>query len=65
MEGASDHEKASTVLNCLDTVSKDLVMPHLPNVKWTYLQEKTAITKKFGNIESIATCKIKFLNIQF
>ena len=65
MEGASDYEKASTVINCLDTASIDLVMPHLPSVKWTYLQAKTAITKEFGNSESIATRKMEFLNIQF
>ena len=65
MEGASDYEKASTVINCLDTASLDLVMPHLPRVKWTYLQAKTAITKEFGNLKSIATCKMEFLNIQF
>ena len=65
MEGASDYEKASTVINCLDTASIDFFMPHLPSVKWTYLQAKTAITKEFGNSKSIATCKMEFLNIQF
>ena len=45
MEGASDYEKASTVMYCLDTARIDLVMPHLPSVKWKHLLEKTAITK--------------------
>ena len=65
MEKASDYEKASTVINCLDTASIDLVMPHLPSFKWTYLQAKTAITKEFGNSKGIATHKMEFLNIQF
>ena len=61
MEGASDYEKASSVINCLDTASIDLVMQHLTSVKWTYLQAKTAIIEESGNSESIATCEIQFL----
>ena len=64
MEGAIDFWKASTVIIWLDNASIDLVMPHLPSVKWTYVQEKKCITKEFGNSESIATCKMEFLNIQ-
>ena len=45
MEGASDYEKASNVINCLDTASIDLVMPHLLSIKWTYLQAKTALLR--------------------
>ena len=35
MFGATEREKATTVINCLDTVCVELVMPHLPAKQWS------------------------------
>lgn len=64
MFGGTDQDRASTVINCLGTVSIDKVMPHLPENWWTYTQAKTAILEQFGNADTIITLKTKFLAIE-
>lgn len=63
MDGATDAEMSSTVVNCLDPRSLDLVMPHFPGTKWTYKEAKTAIIDEFCSQDSIVSAKTDFLNI--
>lgn len=60
MYGATDIEKASTIINCLDPASIDLVMPHLPQRQWTYQEVRDAIIIEFNNPEAINTRKMEF-----
>ena len=62
MLGATDAEKSSTMINSLDTASLKHVVPKLHNCALTYPEVKEAITAEFGNPETIATRKMKFLN---
>ena len=52
---------SSTVVNCLDPRSLDLVMPHFPGTKWTYKEAKTAILDEFCFQESIVLAKKRLL----
>ena len=53
MSGAPDAVKASYLLNCLDSEAVDLIMPSLPNRKWTYQDIKDAILSEFYNKEML------------
>ena len=52
---AIDREKATTVINCLDTVCVELVMPHLPAKQWSYYEARAAIIAEFGSKAYVAT----------
>ena len=65
MSKASNADKATTVVNCLDTASIELVMPHFTTNHWTFKEAKDAIITEFGNAEQIATKKMEFLGIEF
>ena len=54
---------ASTVIDCLDPRSQDLVMPHLSGKNWTYEVAKTAIGTEFSSAEAKASNKNDFFNI--
>ena len=64
MFGATDREKATTVINCLDTVCVELVMPHLPAKRWSYYEAQAAIIAKFGSKAYVATKKYAFMRIK-
>ena len=64
MFGATDREKATTVINCLDTVCVELVMPHLPAKRWSYYEACAAIIAKFGSKAYVATKKDAFMRIK-
>ena len=65
MEGATKRQKATTVINCLDSSLVELVMPHFGNNCWTYLDAREAIIAKFGSEAYIASKKDAFMRIKF
>ena len=65
MEGATKRQKATTVINCLDSSLEELVMPHFGNNCWTYLDAREAIIAKFGSEAFIASKKDAFMCIKF
>ena len=64
MFGATDREKATTVINCLDTVCVELVMPHLPAKRWSYYEACATIIAKFGSEANVATKKDTFIRVK-
>ena len=64
MFGATDREKATIVINFLDTVCVELVMPHLPAKRWSYYEACAAIIAKFGSKAYVATKKDAFMRNQ-
>ena len=65
MNGASDAEKATTVINCLDATCVELVMPHLSSDCWSYLEAREAIIADFRSKAFIASKKDTFMRIEF
>ena len=49
MRGASDHMKATTLINTLDPTCVDVIMPCLPLGSWTYEDARQAVIKEFGS----------------
>ena len=64
MFGATNREKATTVINCLDTVCVELVMLHLPAKRWSYYEACAAIIAEFGSKAYVATKKDAFMRIK-
>ena len=64
MNGASDSDKATTVINCLDLVCIELVMPHLSSERWSYFEAHAVIIAEFGSKAYIATKKDAFMKIK-
>ena len=62
MLGATDADKSSTIINCLDAASVELVIHYLPACHWTIKKVKDAIVKEFGHPKTIATKKMEFLS---
>ncbi|KAJ9066024.1 hypothetical protein DSO57_1013682 [Entomophthora muscae] len=50
MYGANNQDKATTLLNQLEAVSTDLIIPHMLQNKWSYAASKQALLYKFGSI---------------
>ncbi|KAJ9076620.1 hypothetical protein DSO57_1024384 [Entomophthora muscae] len=48
MYRASNQDKATTLLNQLDTASTDLIIPHMPQNDWSYAAAKQALLYGFG-----------------
>ena len=65
MRGASNHNKATTLINTLDPVSVDLVIPRLPERDWTYDEAKCAVLEEFGGEDILYTKKSEFSSIKF
>ncbi|KAJ9060644.1 hypothetical protein DSO57_1028694 [Entomophthora muscae] len=65
MYGANNQDKATTLLNQLDTASTDLIIPHMPHNNWSYAAVKQALLYKFGSIARFTEQKNEFLMIQF
>lgn len=65
MLGASNRQMATTLVNGLDALSHDLIMPYLLDGVCKYKQEKEAVLEKFQSPKKMATHKKKFLNIKF
>ena len=65
MEGATKRQKATTVINCLDSPLVIFVIPHFGNSCWTYLDAREAIIAEFGNKAFIASKKDAFMRIKF
>ena len=63
MLGATDSEKSSSIINCLDAASVELVIPYLPACHWIFKKVKDAIVKEFGHPKTIDTKKMEFLSI--
>ncbi|KAJ9080549.1 hypothetical protein DSO57_1023690 [Entomophthora muscae] len=65
MYGANDQDKATTLLNQLDTASTDLIIPHIPKHNWSYAAAKSALLYEFGSIAWVTKRKNEFLMISF
>ena len=65
MYGASDQDKATTLLNQLDAASTDLIIPHMPENDWSYQAAKDALLHEFGSLGRLTERKKEFLSIQF
>ena len=64
MYGAQDHEKATTLVNLLDSDSIDLIMPNLGET-WSYQEAKDAIMKEFSGQEKMEVRKRLFARFAF
>ncbi|KAJ9066055.1 hypothetical protein DSO57_1013497 [Entomophthora muscae] len=65
MYGTKNQEKATTLLNQLDTASTNLIIPLMLQNSWSYAAAKQALLYKFGSIARVTEQKNKFLMIQF
>ncbi|KAJ9079955.1 hypothetical protein DSO57_1030237 [Entomophthora muscae] len=65
MRGASNHQKATTLIITLDAISVNLVMPRLPATNWTYQEARQAVLEEFGREDILFTRKSKFGAIKF
>ncbi|KAJ9063703.1 hypothetical protein DSO57_1038185 [Entomophthora muscae] len=65
MYGANNQDKATPLLNQLDTASTDLIIPHMPEHDWSYTAAKNALLYKFGSIAWVTERKNEFLMISF
>ena len=65
LDGASERQKASVLVNCLDAVSANLIMPKLQVASLTYKNAKCLILEEFGGPEMLTTWKMAFLNMSF
>ncbi|KAJ9064251.1 hypothetical protein DSO57_1032479 [Entomophthora muscae] len=65
MYGANNQDKATTLLNQLDTPSTDLIIPHMPKHNWLYTAAKSALLYEFGSIARVTKRKNEFLMISF
>ncbi|KAJ9079506.1 hypothetical protein DSO57_1034738 [Entomophthora muscae] len=63
--GANNQDKATTLLNQLDTASTDLIIPHMPKHNWLYAAAKSVLLYKFGSIAWVTKRKNEFLIISF
>ncbi|KAJ9088605.1 hypothetical protein DSO57_1021371 [Entomophthora muscae] len=65
MYGANNQEKATPLLNQLDTANTYLIIPHMPEHDWSYTAAKNALLYKFGSIFWVTERKNEFLMIGF
>ncbi|KAJ9053803.1 hypothetical protein DSO57_1020644 [Entomophthora muscae] len=65
MYGANNQDKATTLLNQLDTASTDLIIPHMPKHNWLYAAAKSTLLYEFGSIAWVTERKNEFLMISF
>lgn len=65
MHGATDQDKATTLLNQLDAASTDLIVPHMPVNDWSYAAAKDALLHEFGSVARTTERKNEFLMINF
>ncbi|KAJ9050418.1 hypothetical protein DSO57_1014641 [Entomophthora muscae] len=61
--GANKQDKATTLLNQLDTASTDLIILHMPKHNWLYAVAKSALLYEFGSIAQVTKRKNEFLMI--
>ncbi|KAJ9060246.1 hypothetical protein DSO57_1032909 [Entomophthora muscae] len=57
MYRANDQDKATTLLNQLDTTSTDLIIPHMLQNDWFYAATRQALLYKFGSIARVTEQK--------
>ncbi|KAJ9069702.1 hypothetical protein DSO57_1015781 [Entomophthora muscae] len=65
MRGATNHQKATTLITTLDATRVNLVMPHLPATNWTYQEARKAVLEEFGGEDILFTRKSEFGAIKF
>lgn len=65
MYGASNRDKAITLLNQLEEVSTDLIIPHMDTNDWSYEGAKAALLKEFGSVARLTEQKNAFLLTTF
>ncbi|KAJ9059032.1 hypothetical protein DSO57_1006509 [Entomophthora muscae] len=65
MYEANNQDKATTLLNQLDTASTDLIIPYMLEHNWSYAAAKSALLYKFGSIAQVTKRKNEFLMISF
>ncbi|KAJ9080804.1 hypothetical protein DSO57_1021067 [Entomophthora muscae] len=63
--GAPDTEKAYLIINLLDPMSRDIIMPSLPAGKITYQETRSAILREFGSTVCMIEHKDLFSDIEF
>lgn len=57
MKGEGDFHKVTTLMNCLDQYSCNLIVPYIDEDNWTYAAVEKAILRKFGGKEQMVTMK--------
>ncbi|KAJ9069535.1 hypothetical protein DSO57_1017694 [Entomophthora muscae] len=65
MYGANNQDKATILLNHLDTASINLIIPHMPEHDWLCAAAKNVLLYKFGSIAQVTERKNEFLMISF
>ncbi|KAJ9081638.1 hypothetical protein DSO57_1012521 [Entomophthora muscae] len=63
--GAKDTEKAYLIINLLDPMSRDIIMPSLPGGNITYQDARSAILREFGSTVCMIEHKDLFSDIEF
>ncbi|KAJ9082753.1 hypothetical protein DSO57_1001819 [Entomophthora muscae] len=63
--GAPDTEKAYLIINLLDPMSRDIIMPSLPAGNITYQDARSAILREFGSTFCMIERKDLFSDIEF
>ncbi|KAJ9067268.1 hypothetical protein DSO57_1001376 [Entomophthora muscae] len=62
MYGADKAMKDATIINCLDTDTQTLILPHLPENGWTYANISQALMEEFGSQEALLGQKMDFVD---
>ncbi|KAJ9063064.1 hypothetical protein DSO57_1003995 [Entomophthora muscae] len=65
MYGTNNQDKATTLLNQLDTASTNLIILHMPEHNWLYTAAKNVLLYKFGSIAQVTKRKNKLLMLSF
>ncbi|KAJ9086382.1 hypothetical protein DSO57_1004444 [Entomophthora muscae] len=63
--GAPDTKRAYLIINLLDPMSRDIIMPSLPAGNITYQDSRSAIIREFGSTVCMIEHKDLFSNIEF
>ncbi|KAJ9076703.1 hypothetical protein DSO57_1023764 [Entomophthora muscae] len=63
--GASDTKKAYLIINLLDPMSREIIMPSLPAGNITYQDTRSAILREFGSTVCMIEFKDIFSDIEF
>ena len=65
MVNASNSNKAYTLVNCLDSTSRDIIVSQLGEKEWTYPMVKDTVLQEFGGQLALANRKMEFINSSF
>lgn len=65
MYGADEVMKNASILNCLDSETQTLILPRLPNHRWTFRDVAKALMEEYGSDVALSQRKMDFVNSAF